>query len=199
MHLFFFYLLECRIFSFYIPLIISSWLRSIEKSYRQRSAAVASKSVLHSLCQNIHTRDSRLNSREYLMQRFMKFPRIPVSLYTTPWESKYTIRDRARSRGEKEKEREVKDNNVFDEEWHYSRGRRPSRYELHWRLKLVRDGKKKRRKKGRKGEKKKRKQERRPRAVGGAGICILNGLGFITVGLVLAIYVINKERSLRTN
>lgn len=99
---------------------------------------------------------------------------------------------------ETEKEREAKDNNVFDEEWHYSRGRRPSRYELHWRLKLVRDGKEKKRG-GKKAEKEKRKQERRPRAVGGAGICILNGLGFITVGLVLAIYAINKERSPRVN
>ena len=36
-----------------------------------------------------------------------------------------------------------------------------------------------------------------PRAVGGAGICILNGLRFITVGPgeVLAIHAINKERS----
>lgn len=64
-------------------------------------------------------------------------------------------------------------------------------------MKLVRDGKKKEEEK--KAEKEKRKQERRPRAVGGAGICILNGLGFITVGLVLAIYAINKERSPRVN
>lgn len=65
-------------------------------------------------------------------------------------------RERAKER-ETEKEREAKDNNVFDEEWHYSRGRRPSRYELHWRLKLVRDGKKKRRKKRQKKRKESKK------------------------------------------
>lgn len=64
-----------------------------------------------------------------------------------------------------------KDNNVFDEENGIIRAVVRREYELHWRLKLVR------------GEKKKRKQVCRPRAVGGAEICILNGLGFITVGL----------------
>lgn len=39
-----------------------------------------------------------------------------------------------------------KDNNVFDEEWHYSRSR-PPHYELHWRLKLVRVGREKKRRK----------------------------------------------------
>lgn len=54
-------------------------------------------------------------------------------------------------------------------------------YELHRRLKLVR------------GEKNKIRQMRRPRAVGGVEICILNGLGFITVFRAeLAIYAINK-------
>lgn len=45
---------------------------------------------------------------------------------------------------------------------------------------------------------KKNPAERSPRAVGGAEICILNGLRFITVGPgeVLAIRAINKEPSL---
>lgn len=80
------------------------------------------------------------------MQRFMESPRIscPAAL----WECKYTIRDRAKPTRE-EGGGEAKDNNVFNEEWHYSCGR-PSRCELHWRLKLVRDGEKskERKKKG---------------------------------------------------